>query len=433
MFKSTHSLLLAGVSRRSFLKTTAAFGLGAVASPAIVSQALSSSGELSLLNWDDELPDPVIPDFEKATGIKVNSTPFSQNEEQINKLQATDGVGFDLCQPTHDRAPQFKDIGVLQPLDDKRVKLDLVIPGLLKASVANWTWDGKLYHVPHCWGTEAISWRNDLTKIDPADLSFGTLWNDEYKGKVQGRPHSLLLGIGLWMDGTGKLPTNRMLDAYKDEDKMKKIYDVILPRRRSTTRPGSSSSGIPADNTKSGFMTNGVVIGQTWDGPVDQPEEGGQADLLSGARRKARSAGSTASRSVKGAKNIDQAYDLLKYMHSPEGLGARRRRTPATIPRRSAPTSCCRTRRARSSTRPIPASRSTRCGGARSSRRGSPNCAAICREVQGGVTRRMEPQPERGGGAKPAPLFRLEREFWPGGLRRWPGFCDRAARCEGGS
>ena len=92
MFKSTHSLLLAGVNRRAFLKSSAALGLGAVASPAIVSSALSSSGQLSIINWDDELPDPVIPQFEKATGIKVNSTPFSQNEEQINKLQATGGA-----------------------------------------------------------------------------------------------------------------------------------------------------------------------------------------------------------------------------------------------------------------------------------------------------------------------------------------------------
>src|SRR3984957_8421195 len=133
MFKSTHSLLLAGVSRRTFLKTSAALGLGAVAPPAIVSNALSSSGELSILNWDDELPDPVVPDFEKATGIKVNSTPFSQNEEQINKLQARRGVGCALCQPTHDRAPQFGDIGVLQPFDAKIVKLDLIVPSLLKA------------------------------------------------------------------------------------------------------------------------------------------------------------------------------------------------------------------------------------------------------------------------------------------------------------
>ena len=104
-----------------------------------------------------------------------------------------------------------------------------IVPSLLKASTSNWTWDGKLYHVPHCWGTEAISWRNDLTKIAPDDLSFGTLWNDEYKGKVQGRPHSLLLGIGLWMDGTGKLPTNRMLDAFKrrrrDEENLRRAAE----------------------------------------------------------------------------------------------------------------------------------------------------------------------------------------------------------------
>ena len=181
MYQSTHSIVLSAFSRRKFLKSTAAAALGIVASPTIVSNALSSSGELSIINWDDELPNPVIPDFEKATGIKVNSTPFSQNEEQINKLQATGGSGFDLCQPTHDRAPQFRDIGVLQPLDEKKLKADLVVPGLLKASTSNWTWDGKLYHVPNCWGTEAIAWRNDLTKIDPAELSFGTLWNDEYK------------------------------------------------------------------------------------------------------------------------------------------------------------------------------------------------------------------------------------------------------------
>src|SRR5271163_4788197 len=180
MYKSTHSLLLAGVNRRSFLKSSAALGLGAVASPVIVSSALSSSGELSIINWDDELPDPVIPDFEKATGIKVNSTPFSQNEEQINKLQATGGEGFDVCQPTHDRSLQFKDIDVLQPIDPAKFDpTSVVVPGLLSASTKNWTWDGKLYHVPHVWGTEAISWRNDLTKISPEELSFGTLWSDE--------------------------------------------------------------------------------------------------------------------------------------------------------------------------------------------------------------------------------------------------------------
>ena len=316
MYKSTHSLLLAGVNRRAFLKTSAALGLGAVASPAIVSNALSSSGSLSLINWDDELPDPVIPDFEKATGIKVTSTPFSQNEEQINKLQATGGAGFDLCQPTHDRALQFKDIDVLQPLDEKKVDLSLIVPGLLAASKANWVWDGKLYHVPHVWGTEAISWRNDQTKIAPGDLSFGTLWNDEYKGKVQGRPHSLLLGIGLWLDGTGKLPTNRMLDAYKSEDDMKKIYDQLI-KVAIDHKPWIKQFWDSGDNTKSGFTTNGVVIGQTWDGPVISLKKSGQP--VSYQAPKEGAIGWVDGFSlVKGAKNVDQAYEWLKYIHSAE-------------------------------------------------------------------------------------------------------------------
>jgi spermidine/putrescine transport system substrate-binding protein len=316
MFKSTHSLLLAGLDRRSFLKSSAALGLGAVASPAIVSEALSSSGTLNIINWDDELPDPVIPDFEKATGIKVNSTPFSQNEEQINKLQATGGEGFDVCQPTHDRALQFKDIDVLQPIDTSKIDLAAIVPGLLAASTSLWTWDGKLYHVPHVWGTEAISWRNDLTKIAPADLSFGTLWLDEYKGKVQGRPHSLLLGIGLWLDGAGKLPSNRMLDAFKDEDTMKKIYDQILPIA-VTHKPWIKQFWDSSDNTKSGYKTNGVVIGQTWDGPAISMKKAGEP--ISYQAPKEGAIGWVDGFSiVKGAKNIDQAYAWLKYIHTPE-------------------------------------------------------------------------------------------------------------------
>jgi spermidine/putrescine transport system substrate-binding protein len=304
-------------SRRTFLKTGAAVSSVAATGPWIVQNALSSSGELNIINWDDELPNPVIPDFEKATGIKVNSTPFSQNEEQINKLQATGGTGFDLCQPTHDRAPQFQDIGVLQPLDESKLSIDSILPSLLSASKTNWTWDGKLYHVPHCWGTEAISWRNDQTKIAPEELSFGSLWMDEYKGKVQGRPHSLLLGIGLWMDGNGKLPSNRMLDAYKDEDSAKKIYDVLL-KEAIARKAWIKQFWDSADNTKSGLMSNGVVIGQTWDGPpislikagnpvsFQAPKEGaiGWVDGWS---------------MTKGAKNVEQAYAFLKYLHSPEG------------------------------------------------------------------------------------------------------------------
>ena len=107
----------AALSRRTLMKSAVALGAIGLAGPLYTKNALSSSGELNLLMWSDEFPAPVLENFEKASGIKVNQTPFSQNEEQINKLQATGGEGFDLCQPTRDRAPQFKELGVLAPFD----------------------------------------------------------------------------------------------------------------------------------------------------------------------------------------------------------------------------------------------------------------------------------------------------------------------------
>ncbi|MFO0994600.1 MAG: extracellular solute-binding protein [Hyphomicrobiales bacterium] len=308
-------------NRRVVLKASAAAGAIAVTGPAFIKSALSSSGELNLLMWSDEFPNPVIPDFEAKTGIKVNQTPFSQNEEQINKLQATGGEGFDLCQPTRDRAPQFKDLGVLAPYDMNKVKnVGNLIPSMLEGSTSVWTWDDGLYHLPHCWGSEAISWRTDLWKGDPATLSYGSLWEDGVKGHVQGRPHSLLLGIGLWMDGNGTLPTNRMLDAFKDPDSFKAIYDKILPVALEH-KPWIKQFWDSADNTKSGLLENDVWIGQTWDGPALTLKKDGKPVSYQ-APKEGAIAWLDGLSLVKASKNVDQVYAFLEYLQTPAASAA---------------------------------------------------------------------------------------------------------------
>jgi len=304
-------------NRRTMLKSAAAVGTVAAVGPMYVKEAFSSSGELNLLMWSDEFPDPVIPNFEKATGIKVNQTPFSQNEEQINKLQATGGEGFDLCQPTCNRAPQYKDLQVLAPFDTNKLKnMSALIPSMIGNSKGLWTWDDGLYHLPHCWGSEALSFRTDLYKGDLTKLSFGSLWDDDVKGHTQGRGHSFLLGIGLWWDYTGKQPSNRMVDGYKDEDSFKKLWDPILAfaiEHKSWVKQFWDS----ADNTKSGLMENDVWLGQTWDGPPLSLKKDGkpvsyQAPVegaivwLDGLSL------------MKSAKNTDQVYEFINYLHTPE-------------------------------------------------------------------------------------------------------------------
>ena len=315
----TRETLLAAraFNRRTMLKGAAATGAVALGFPMIVKDAFSSSGELNLLMWSDEFPGDVIPNFEKASGIKVNQTPFSQNEEQINKLQATGGEGFDICQPTCNRAPQYKDLQVLAPWDTNKLKhMSDLVPSMIGNSKNLWTWDDGLYHLPHCWGSEALSFRTDLYKGDLTKLSYGSLWGDDVKGHTQGRGHSFLLGIGLWWDHTGKQPSNRMVDGYKDEASFKKLWDPILAfaiEHKSWVKQFWDS----ADNTKSGLMENDVWIGQTWDGPpLTLKKEGKpvsyQAPLegaivwLDGLSL------------MKSAKNAEQAYAFLDYLYTPE-------------------------------------------------------------------------------------------------------------------
>ena len=150
----------------------------------------------------------------------------------------------------------------------------------------------------------------------PPTLSYGSLWDEGVKGHVQGRPHSILLGIGLWMDGNGKLPTNRMLDAFKDEETFKKIYDQILPIAIAN-KPWIKQFWDSADNTKSGLMENDVWIGQTWDGPPLALKKEGKPVSYQ-APKEGAIAWIDGIAMIKAAKNVDQIYALLNYLHTPE-------------------------------------------------------------------------------------------------------------------
>jgi spermidine/putrescine transport system substrate-binding protein len=315
------TLRAASLSRRTVMKSAVALGAVGFATSIVTQNALSSSGELNLLMWSDEFPKDVIPNFEKASGIKINQTPFSQNEEQINKLQATGGEGFDLCQPTVNRAPQFKDLAVTAAWDMGKLKnVGNVLPAMLASSKNLWEWDGGVHHMPHCWGSEAISYRTDLYKGDVAQLSYGSLWDEGVKGHTQGRGHSFLLGIGLWWDASGKMASNRMVDGYKDEESFKKLWDPIL-KFAIENKGYVKQFWDSADNTKSGLMENDVWIGQTWDGPPLSLKKDGKPVNYT-APKEGAIVWMDGISMLKAAKNSDQAYAFMDYLLTPEVSGA---------------------------------------------------------------------------------------------------------------
>ena len=142
--------------------------------------ALAQDKTLRLLTWADYAPKDVVEQFTKETGYTVEIT-LSNNEEMISKLRATAGAGFDLAQPSQDRitGPQ-QEFGIYKAMNLGQIKAPLFIASMLEATKKNTTLAGKVYGLPHIWGTDGLVVNTRLAKMaDYADLC-----KAEYKGKT---------------------------------------------------------------------------------------------------------------------------------------------------------------------------------------------------------------------------------------------------------
>ena len=316
----------AALSRRSILKSAVALGAVGLAGPLYIKNALSSSGELNLLMWSDEFPDPVIPNFEKATGIKVNQTPFSQNEEQINKLQATGGEGFDLCQPTRDRAPQFKDLGVLAPFDMNQLKnIGNLLPSMLEGSNSCLDLGWRPLPSAACLGFRSHFLAHRPLQGQPGRPELRLAVGRRREGPCAG-PSALAPPRHRPVDGraTASCPPTACSTPSRTRTRFKKIYDQILPFAIEH-KPWIKQFWDSADNTKSGLMENDVWIGQTWDGPALSLKKEGKPVSYQ-APKEGAIAWLDGLSLLKAAKNVDQVYAFLEYLQTPEVSAAAGRR-----------------------------------------------------------------------------------------------------------
>ena len=315
MKKINKTLKAAKVSRRSVLKGAAATGAAAAIGPWYIPNAFAAP-VVNVLMWGEYLPDSVVADFKAKTGITVNHTKIGDNGEIISKMKAGGGAGYDLASPTNMRALQWADLGVLAPFDMNRITTSAVNPGMLAVGERDWNFGGKGSHwVPQLWGTESISWRTD--KWQPDGLpSFGDIWepNPGIDGAfMMGRTYSMMTGCGIWMHHQGKMD---FWSSYKDEDTMRKnwetITDYCISKKGNLVKFWSG-----ADPQKQGFTSDGVVVGQTWDGPIAAMMKAGEPVAYQTTDEGALAWIDGITMSAK-AENIDEAYELINYSFTPE-------------------------------------------------------------------------------------------------------------------
>ncbi|NND50223.1 MAG: extracellular solute-binding protein [Rhizobiales bacterium] len=125
--------------------------------------------------------------FTKQTGIEVQVTK-SNNQEMIAKLRATGGGNFDLAEPSQDRVTGAQEEhDIYKPIDLSKIDADLFIASMLEATKSSTTLDGKVYGVPHVWGTSGLvldrakagtklSLTVQMTMLMWGDRALGAMW-----------------------------------------------------------------------------------------------------------------------------------------------------------------------------------------------------------------------------------------------------------------
>jgi len=311
--KSTNSL-----SRRSFLKGTAAAGLGAVVAPAVISSSvLASSGELNYMGWAGYDFKDAFAAFTKSTGIKMNFTEQPDNDTIFAQAKLAIQTGaIDVIEPTVDRVQSYNENGLVQAWDMKVIKLDQYEAGLVSGQAGEMaTIDGKRLFLPDVWGTEALTFNTKEAPMVYGTASLADLWDPKFEGKVCVRAHSSLAALGRVMDAQGKLP-HPFMEGYKDDAKMKKIWDVILAE--AIKRKKNIAQFWKGENeAQAGFRTNGCVLGLTWDSTGFNMGKEGPFSYI--APKEGAFAWNQGNMLMKNAKNVEQAHAFCNWVSSAEG------------------------------------------------------------------------------------------------------------------
>ena len=184
----------------------------------LIGSTQAGAETLRLLTWGGYAPEAVIKLFKSETGIDVKVTK-SNNEEMIAKLRATGGGGFDLAQPSQDRITGAQmEHDIYKPMDLSKIDAGQFITSMLDGTKKNTSAGGKVYGVPHVWGTSGLVL--DTTKAGMV-ADYTDLCGSAVAGKVSYRlKRPTLIGFAFAM---GMDP----FAAYGDKAKYQGIMDKV--------------------------------------------------------------------------------------------------------------------------------------------------------------------------------------------------------------
>ncbi len=134
---------------------------------------------INVYTWTEYIPDSVIEKFEEETGIKVNHTTYSSNEDMLAKVKSEEEGTYDVIQPSDYMVEQMAAQGMLQELDlDVLTNLSNIGDEYMSSSYD----PDNTYSVPYLGGVAAIAVNTDM--ISDEITSYDDLFNPDYENSI---------------------------------------------------------------------------------------------------------------------------------------------------------------------------------------------------------------------------------------------------------
>ncbi|WP_411834501.1 polyamine ABC transporter substrate-binding protein [Pseudoxanthomonas mexicana] len=295
------------------------------------------AGRLNVYNWSDYIAEDTIPNFEKATGIKVTYDVFDSDEMVETKLLAGSS-GYDVVVPSLSFLGRQIQAGVFLPLDKSKIpNLANVDPAMLERIALQDP--GNQYAVPYLWGTSGIGYNVDKVKAVFGDTGLTESWDIVFKPENLARLKDC--GVTLLDTPSELIP---IALNYLGEDPHSLDPAVIgkaaalLKSIRPYVRNFHSSSYI-------NDLANGdicLVVG--WSGDIIQArdraaEAGNGVDIAYSIPKEGAPQWFDMLAIPKDAKNVEAAYAFINYLLTPEVAAANTNYVtypnpiPASLPR----------------------------------------------------------------------------------------------------
>ena len=209
-------------------------------------QKPAGSNKLNIFCWSEYIPQSVIDQFSKETGIKVSVENYASNEEMLAKLMAGGG-SYDIIQPSEYVVGALVKEKLLHPIDHTKIpNLKNIAPQFLNQSFD----PGNQFSVPFMAGTVGIVVNTDLVKDDIK--GFADVFQEKHKQNIVVLDDAReIVTWGFFTQGT---PINQVTD--ENLAKVKPLVASWLPLVKV----------YDSDSPKTALLNGDVAIGVVWGG-----------------------------------------------------------------------------------------------------------------------------------------------------------------------